>query len=322
MATVIQGKKQLPGVFNEMWLVTETVNFANAATGSGTFASVDVTVPNVALGDIVTGVSMGVDTVDGVVKGIIVIVTDITDLKKMEEERHLLQARMMYSSKMATLGEMASGLAHEINNPLTIILGKIQMLKDHVLDPDKVTMSLQGLEKIETTAGRISVIIQGLSYFTEEKQNTFTEREELNVIIEKTLSFCSERFLNHGILLEVDCPSDVYIDCVPTEISQMLLNLLNNAHDAVENLNSKWVRLQVKVIKDQVEISVTDSGKGIPAQFHEKIMEPFFTTKGPQRGSGLGLSISLGIAKKHLGTLIYDHKNANTRFTFTMPISQ
>lgn len=69
MATVIQSKQQLPGVFSEMWLVTETVNFANAATGSGTFASVDVTVPNVAIGDIVTGVSMGVDTVDGVVAG-------------------------------------------------------------------------------------------------------------------------------------------------------------------------------------------------------------------------------------------------------------
>ncbi len=78
MATVIQGKKQLPGVFNEMWLVTETVNFANAATGSGTFASVDVTVPNVALGDIVTGVSMGVDTVDGVVAGAVTAANTVT----------------------------------------------------------------------------------------------------------------------------------------------------------------------------------------------------------------------------------------------------
>ena len=78
MATVIQGKQQLPGVFNEMWLVTETVDFANAATGSGTFASVDVTVPNVALGDIVTGVSMGVDTVDGVVAGAVTAADTVT----------------------------------------------------------------------------------------------------------------------------------------------------------------------------------------------------------------------------------------------------
>lgn len=78
MATVIQGKQQLPGVFSEMWLVTETVNFDNAATGSGTFASVDVTVPNVALGDIVMGVSMGVDTVDGVVGGAVTAANTVT----------------------------------------------------------------------------------------------------------------------------------------------------------------------------------------------------------------------------------------------------
>ena len=78
MATVIQSKQQLPGVFSEMWLVTETVNFANAATGSGTFASVDVTVPNVAIGDIVTGVSMGVDTVDGVVAGAVTAANVVT----------------------------------------------------------------------------------------------------------------------------------------------------------------------------------------------------------------------------------------------------
>lgn len=78
MATVIQGGQQLRGVYSEMWLVTETVNFGNAATGSGTFASVDVTVPNVALGDIVTGISMGVDTVDGVVQGAVTAANTVT----------------------------------------------------------------------------------------------------------------------------------------------------------------------------------------------------------------------------------------------------
>lgn len=78
MATVQQGSKQLQGVFNELWLVTETVNFGNAATGSGTFASVDVTVPNVALGDIVTGISMGVDTVDGAVVGAVTAANTVT----------------------------------------------------------------------------------------------------------------------------------------------------------------------------------------------------------------------------------------------------
>lgn len=78
MATVIQGTQQFQGAFKEMWMVTETVNFANAATGSGTFASVDVTVPNVALGDIVIGVSMGVDTVDGVVQGAVTAANTVT----------------------------------------------------------------------------------------------------------------------------------------------------------------------------------------------------------------------------------------------------
>lgn len=109
------------------------------------------------------------------------------------------------------------------------------------------------------------------------------------------------------------------VECRPTQISQVILNLLNNAHDAIGSLEEKWVMVSVTEIENDIEIRVTDSGSGIPEHVRMKIMEPFFTTKPVGKGTGLGLSVSLGILKAHRGSLVVDTESKNTCFVLRFP---
>jgi C4-dicarboxylate-specific signal transduction histidine kinase len=134
------------------------------------------------------------------------------------------------------------------------------------------------------------------------------------------VSFCLSRFKNHGTELLIDeIPENLSIECQSTQISQVLLNLLNNAFDAVQGLDSKSVRITIRDLGDRAEIRVADSGPGIPPEIAKKILEPFFTTKEVGKGTGLGLSISLGIVKSHAGTLILDSTKSHTEFVVTLP---
>jgi signal transduction histidine kinase len=112
------------------------------------------------------------------------------------------------------------------------------------------------------------------------------------------------------------------IQCRPSEISQVLLNLLNNAFDAVEDLPQRWVKIDVKEVDDQVNLTVTDSGQGIDVALRDKIMQPFFTTKPVGKGTGLGLSISSGIVESHHGKFVLDPKSPFTSFQMTLPKRQ
>jgi C4-dicarboxylate-specific signal transduction histidine kinase len=216
---------------------------------------------------------------------------------------------------------MSAGIAHEINNPLAIILGKAQhlkiMLSKGSLDQETIRKQV---ETIETTANRIARIVKGLQIFSRDGQKDSYEMKGLRNIVEDTVSFCLSRFKNHGTELRIDeIPENLSIECQSTQISQVLLNLLNNAFDAVQNLDSKSVRISIRDLGDRAEIRVADSGPGIPPDIAKKILEPFFTTKEVGKGTGLGLSISLGIVKSHGGTLALDSTKAHTEFVVTLP---
>lgn len=250
------------------------------------------------------------------VEGYIGIRFDITAEKECEK-------KLLLSSKMASLGEMASGIAHEINNPLTIINGKAMKLRmqlaQETVDPEKTR---EALWKIEATTERIAKIIKGLRSFSRNAEQDPMEEVQLSKIIDDTLELCRERFKNHGIELRLDCSPDILVECRATQISQVLLNLLGNAHDAIEMLPERWVSVEVTENGNTVDISVRDSGTGIPEDIAQKIMDPFFTTKEVGKGTGLGLSISKGIAEAHKGSLFYDASSKNTHFVFELPARQ
>lgn len=241
-------------------------------------------------------------------------------------ERQKAQAQVIQNSKMAALGEMAGGVAHEINTPLAIIGMRVEQMEECVKEGDLEGIDfLNSLAVINKTVDRIAKIVNGLRFFARETPQGLTQKVKLSTLIQETLSFCQERFANHGVQFELITQNtfqSIELECRSVEISQVLLNLLNNAYDAIEENPEKWIRIDVSDTKDFVEISVTDSGRGIAKEFQDKIMQPFFTTKDIGKGTGLGLSISKGITDAHHGKLYLDKDSPNTRFVILLPKTQ
>lgn len=245
---------------------------------------------------------------------------DITEQKRSIELIHEQQHKLVTSAKMASLGEMAGGLAHEINNPLSIIHSLIFRLNSTLnsgeIDIEKVHSDLN---KIDMTVERIAKIVKGLKSFSRNAELDPKQMADLKQIIDDVFELCQERIRLGGIEMKINIPADIKINCRPTQICQVLLNLISNAVDAVMELNEKWITINATVNADKIMIEVVDSGSGIPAQIAEKIMQPFFTTKEVGKGIGLGLSISLGIIQDHNGKLNYDPTSKNTSFKIELP---
>ncbi len=249
------------------------------------------------------------------------VVEDVTRQKETEALLQEQQAKMVNSSKLASLGEMAGGVAHEINNPLAILKGyALQIRKLLEENPSDGTRVQEAVLRIEATVDRIARIVTGLRKVSRDSAHDSPVNYSMAELVNDTLSLCTERFRVHGIELAVNpIRPDWQLQCRPVEISQVLLNLLNNAHDAVEKTTERWIKLNVDEDGPYLRISVTDSGKGIPAPLRDKILMPFFTTKPVGRGTGLGLSISKSIVESHGGTLTLDVESPRTRFVVHLP---
>ncbi len=255
-------------------------------------------------------------------KNLIAIGQDVS--RQRDQERLIVeqQAKIFASAKMSSLGEMAGGVAHEINNPLAIIHARSRQLRQYISEPAFNSEQIfDGLDRIENTVMRIAKIVRGLRSFARNADGDPFVIIPVESVIDDALELCRERFRNNCIDLRFTAESNVRISCRPTQIAQVLLNLLNNAYDAVEALDSRWVNIQVQEDGAQCRIYVTDSGSGIEHKVRERMMEPFFTTKAVGKGTGLGLSIIRGIIEIHNGRFYYDAAYPNTRFVIEIPVS-
>ena len=245
---------------------------------------------------------------------------DIEERLRAERELDETRQASIYSAKMAALGEMSGNIGHEINNPLAAILLRAQRLQ-RLAAKDKLDLdTVRGAaHDIQATVDRIRRIVDALRSFARDAEADPMRPESLQAIVTETIELCAQRFRQHAIELVVEpIARDLYVDCRGVQISQVLLNLLGNAHDAVESAVQRRVRIIAEGDEREVRIAVSDSGPGIPRDLHARIMEPFFTTKELGKGTGLGLSVSKGIAEAHGGRLAFDAGAPETRFVLTL----
>lgn len=249
--------------------------------------------------------------------------TSDSRFEKSFQELQDMQDKLQAVGKMAELGEMTAGIAHEINGPL----GTVNMLSSHLREVlDEEPLDKPALKEIAATIEmitlRITKIVRSLqAIFRGEPAEPFVEINMRN-LVEETLAFSKERFRLHNIKVETYVPPDLAVQARPVQLSQVLLNLLNNSFDAVKDLPEKWIRLTVADAGAVAEISVMDSGKGVPAEVRRHIFEPFFTTKPPGVGTGVGLHLSKTLIASHKGHLRLDEQSPNTRFILSIPKRQ
>ncbi|MDI6801153.1 MAG: ATP-binding protein [Thermodesulfovibrionales bacterium] len=225
------------------------------------------------------------------------------EVQKKTTEIVRAQEQLLNAEKLASLGRMAAGVAHELNSPLTGIVTFAHLLLKHT--PLENAQDIEDIKIIIDQAERCSRIVRGLLGFS---RRTVSEKSEINIntLVENTLSMVKNqsRFYNiaFDIRLDKSIP-DIIVD--PNQIQQVFLNLLINAADAMEEKGK--INIASRLVEEQnvkyIEMEFTDTGPGIPEDIRNKIFEPFFTTKPSGKGTGLGLSVSYGIIKKHEGEI-------------------
>jgi C4-dicarboxylate-specific signal transduction histidine kinase len=222
---------------------------------------------------------------------------------------------------MSSLGEFSSHMAHEINNPLAIISGSAdKLIRMFVADEVNVDNALSNIRKIKDTVFRISKIIQGLKSFSRNEENDLKKQVDLCNLIEEVMVLGSDRLLMENINLKYEFLNRPMFNCRPTEIQQVIINLVNNSIDAISGKQNPWIVIRCEVDKDEIKLTIIDSGKGIQPDIQKKLMIPFFTTKEAGKGTGLGLSISKGLIENNDGQLDYIQGSPNTSFRLLFKI--
>ncbi|MBF0491017.1 MAG: response regulator [Candidatus Omnitrophica bacterium] len=248
-------------------------------------------------------------------------------LEKALLELKKTQAMLIQAGKMNALGQLAAGVAHELNQPLTTIKGNAQIILEDLKAADS---SKEGLETIVSQTQRMIKIIQNLKTFSRMTAFDFKDMS-INECIDASLLLFQSQLKNHNIQVDLDMFHNLPFICGDfNQLQQVFTNLIVNARDAMEELpkgDPRILRIKTSVIKDDegkddvVEVVFQDSGPGIPQEIRSEIFNPFFTTKGVGKGTGLGLSISHGIIQDHAGTIeLMNHQDKGAAFRMTFPV--
>jgi len=277
-------------------------------------------------------------------------------LQKALDELKAAQFQLVQSEKMASLGTLTAGIAHEINNPINFVSANVLPLRDNIEDLTKLIEQYKGINEsnfeiellrlsevekemdleytlvetkqlidgIEEGANRTHTIVQGLTSFS-RGDSSKKSKADINRGIRSTVSVLKSRLNNVNLIMDLDNNLPL-VSCQIGKINQVVLNLMNNALDALvekngTNRKESQLRVETKGLGHSVQISISDNANGIEKELQPKIMEPFYTTKPVGKGTGLGLSISYSIIEDHGGAIELDsEEGVGTKFIITLPL--
>ena len=259
-------------------------------------------------------------------KAMIHIMSDLkettAEVQRREQELREKQEQLVQAGKLATLGELTTGVAHELNNPLNnigLFIGNaIDLIELGMTDPQHI---LQELHSAMQQVHKATEIISHLRTFGRAASVSF-EPVAVNQVIERAISLMQEQLRLRQIEVEMHFPAeDVIVIGNAIQLEQVFLNLLTNARDAMANAARKVITITCTAKTDVGEISFCDTGPGVPAGYEQRIFDPFFTTKEVGAGTGLGLSITYGIIKEHQGTItVAHHPDGGALFFIQFPL--
>lgn len=274
----------------------------------GSSAALACRAGNVELEITLTGVEIGGERL------VLLFAQDVT-------ERNSLQAQLVQSSKLASLGELAAGVAHEINNPLQVIAGQQELLLRECRQVERVDPA--GLSAIGDSVDRIRRIVDGLQVFS-RASTPENVAFDLHETVDRSVSLVDGIYGAQGISIEVDLrATQPLVVGSAGRMQQVIMNLLTNARDAVKDASERRIRVETRDEEGAVVLRVSDSGVGIAPDLAQRLFDPFFTTKPVGEGTGLGLGISRSIVKEMDGTLELDSScEHGTCFATRLPVAQ
>lgn len=244
--------------------------------------------------------------------GVIVTGVDLTEHKRLERQ-------VLHTEKLASLGEMAAGIAHELNNPLTAIYTNADLQLRIAGQSERDENEKRRLAAILEGAERIRGLVRNLTGYARPGAEELAPLE-INHVIERALSFCNYEVTRYGVTLRRDLAESLPpVHGVPGQLQQVLVNLLTNASHAVPQ-GAGVITVRTKLVESSVCLQVEDNGAGIPAAHLDKIFQPFFSTKAEGEGTGLGLSIVMRILEKHGARLeVRTREGAGATFSIVFP---
>ncbi len=248
---------------------------------------------------------------------------DRTKEVELEKSLDAEKAKSIQNARLALIGELAAGVGHEINNPLAIISGHIQITNNILSSPEPaLSAALDRLKKMDSAVGRIASIVKSLRTFarSDDVQITFFDPY---VLCSETIEMLKELYLQEEILLTFSGDHRIsYIEGVRGKIQQVLVNLISNGKDASLGKKNRKVEVSISYDVEEIKIFITDNGSGISNELKEKIFAPFFTTKDVNKGTGMGLSLTKNIVHEHNGKLDFVTKmDEGTTFILILPIT-
>ena len=316
--------------------VIESSNGHSPNTITRLFAGPDASEVELMLGTEAGGTLVGLSYSTIMANGehlIILLVRDLSTRKRLEDEKQEIQRQLYESAKLASLGELSAGVAHEINNPLNGIINFAQLLKDEPVQRKRFEQQM--IDGIIDEGGRIAEIVRGLLTFARHDEN---EPRQINLaeMINTSIALFARQFAKDGVRVEIDIAPDLPpVRGDVSRLRQVIVNMISNAHYALKAKRVAATEEKVFRIKAQsvekvaggrsqgavVRLEFYDNGTGINRKDLPRVFDPFFTTRRDSGGTGLGLSISFGIVRDHGGTItVSSEEGRYTRFQIELPI--